>query len=252
MEDDTGTFRRTMTITACLVAIAISPAHSEPLKKGREYYEARGEIVWEVPTDEKVIALTFDDGPDPVDTPAILELLRQYEAKATFFVIGQRVEKYPALARREAAEGHEIANHTYSHKYNKRKPAADQIEDEIIKTERSIVEATGHKPYLFRPPGGYYNEQVVSASRKSGYKVVMWSWHQDTEDWNTPGVGKIVNKVLKNARNGDIVLFHDYVEGKSQTVDALKQILPELKQRGFRFVTVSELLTHRKAAAVEN
>ncbi|MDF2719194.1 MAG: chitooligosaccharide deacetylase [Paenibacillus sp.] len=247
-----GTFRRTMTITACLIAIAVSPAHSEPSKKGREYYEARGEIVWEVPTEEKVIALTFDDGPDPVDTPAILELLRQYEAKATFFVVGQRVEKYPALAQREAAEGHEIANHTYSHKYmNKRKLSADQIEDEIIKTERSILQATGQKPYLFRPPGGYYNEQVVSASKKSGYKVVMWSWHQDTEDWNTPGIGKIVNKVLKNARNGDIVLFHDYVEGKSQTVEALKQILPELKQRGFRFITVSELLTHRKAAAVE-
>jgi polysaccharide deacetylase family sporulation protein PdaB len=248
-----GTFRRTAIITACLIAITINTANSEPSKKGRDYYETRGEIVWEVPTDEKVIALTFDDGPDPLDTPAILDLLGQYEAKATFFVVGQRVEKYPAIVQRETAEGHEIANHTYSHKYmDKRKLSAEGIEAEIMKTERIIIQAAGHKPYLFRPPGGYYNEHVVSASKRSGYKVVMWSWHQDTEDWNTPGVGKIVNKVLKNARNGDIVLFHDYVEGKTQTVEALKQILPELKQRGFRFITVSELLTHRKAAAVEN
>lgn len=247
-----GTLRKAIGIAVCSAALAAGPAYSEPAKKGRGYYEARGEIVWEVPTEEKVIALTFDDGPDPVDTPAILELLRQYEAKATFFVIGQRVEKYPALAQREMEEGHEIANHTYSHRYmNKSKHAVSQIEDEMIRTERSIVEATGRKPQLFRPPGGYYNEQVVSAAKRAGYKVVLWSWHQDTEDWHTPGVGIIVGKVLKNARNGDIVLFHDYVEGKSQTVEALKQILPELKSRGFRFITVSELLTHRKAAAVE-
>nr|WP_240041247.1 polysaccharide deacetylase family protein [Paenibacillus ginsengarvi] len=226
---------------------------SAPAKKGREYYEERGEIVWEVPTDQKVIALTFDDGPDPVDTPAILELLKQYEAKATFFVVGQRVDKYPDIAKREIAEGHEIANHTFSHQYmNRNRLSAARIEEEITKTEASIFKATGKKPHLFRPPGGYYNEQVVGASKRTGYKVVMWSWHQDTEDWSTPGVKKIVNKVLGNARNGDIVLFHDYVEGKSQTVEALKQILPDLKKRGFTFVTVSELLSHRKAATVEN
>jgi peptidoglycan/xylan/chitin deacetylase (PgdA/CDA1 family) len=77
----------------------------------------------------------------------------------------------------------------------------------------------------------------------------MWSWHQDTRDWDTPGVNKIVNKVLKNARNGDIILFHDHVEGKTQTIDALKRILPQLKERGFRFVTVSELLTYQRSSS---
>ncbi|MEF3304562.1 polysaccharide deacetylase family protein [Paenibacillus sp. GYB003] len=248
-----GTFRKTILLAACLTATAFARADAAPEKKGRDYYETRGEIVWEVPTEQKVIALTFDDGPDPVDTPAILELLRQYGAKATFFVVGQRVDKFPDIVRREMEEGHEIANHTFTHNYmNGRKHSADRIADEIMKTEQSIVRVTGKKPHLFRPPGGYYNDQVVGASKTTGYKVVMWSWHQDTEDWSTPGVGKIVNKVLKNARNGDIVLFHDYVEGKTQTVEALRQILPQLKERGFRFITVSELLTHRKAAAVEN
>jgi len=83
-------------------------------------------------------------------------------------------------------------------------------------------------------------------TKKLGYLVVLWSWHQDTVDWNRPGVGKIVNKVLNNARNGDIVLFHDFVEGRTQTVAALEKIMPELSKRGYKFVTVSELLKHRK------
>nr|WP_229725520.1 polysaccharide deacetylase family protein [Paenibacillus abyssi] len=217
-----------------------------PLNKGRQYFEARGEIVWEVPTDEKLIALTFDDGPDSMDTPAILDLLGQYNAKATFFVVGKRVEKYPELVKREIVEGHEIANHTYNHMYFNKGVNAEKIQEEIKKAERLIFNITGQKPSLFRPPGGFYNEMVVSASIKSDYQIVMWSWHQDTRDWSTPGVNAIVNKVLKNARNGDIILFHDYVEGQTQTIEALEQILPELKNRGFQFVTVSELLTHRK------
>ncbi|GCL70945.1 polysaccharide deacetylase [Paenibacillus naphthalenovorans] len=245
-------WRISIIVAACVMATLWNHAEAQPPTKGRHYYEARGEIVWEVPTDEKIIALTFDDGPDPADTPAILDLLRQYEAKATFFVIGKRVEKHPELVKRELREGHEIANHTYSHPYFKQKIAGEKIRDEILKAERSILEATGHKPSLFRPPGGYYGDNLVDASKKSGYLVVMWSWHQDTEDWNRPGVAKIVNKVLKNARNGDIILFHDYVEGKSQTIEALKQILPQLKERGYRFVTVSELLHYRKSTTVKN
>lgn len=244
--------RATLWTAVLVLALTAVPVLAGPGTKGREYYEQRGEIVWEVPTDQKVIALTFDDGPDPADTPEILALLRQYEAKATFFVIGRRVEQYPDLVRREAEEGHEIANHTFTHSYmNNRKLSAVQMAEELRKTDRAITAATGQKPRLFRPPGGYYNERVVEASKQIGYKVVMWSWHQDTEDWHTPGVQRIVDKVLGNARNGDIVLFHDYVEGKTQTVEALRRILPELSQRGFRFVTVSELLTLRKATAVE-
>lgn len=232
-------------MAACCLG-SFHAASSAPVRSERDYYETRGEIVWEVPTQEKVIALTFDDGPDPVDTPAILDLLNEYEAKATFFLIGKHVAKYPEIAKREVISGHEIANHTYSHRYFNRNVAVEKIQDEMAQAEEAIYNSTGQRTHLFRPPGGYYNDIVVKASKKSGYQVVMWSWHQDTEDWNTPGVHKIVNKVLKNARNGDIVLFHDHVEGKSQTVEALKQILPELKNRGFKFITVSELLKYRK------
>lgn len=234
---------RRKTIAACLaVCSLLSAGFAVPAGKGRDYYEARKEIVWEVPTEEKVIALTFDDGPDPVHTPRILDLLREYEARATFFVVGKRVEQYPELVVREMAEGHEIANHTYSHRFFTRNDSASEMAGEIRKAEEIIRKVTGHTPRLFRPPGGYYSEQLVRVSNASRYLVVLWSWHQDTKDWSKPGVRKIVGKVLNNARNGDIVLFHDFVRGKSQTTTALEQILPELKRRGYRFVTVSELL----------
>lgn len=236
---------RVMLITFVLSLMPLV-VQSEPSMKNREYYETRGEIVWEVKTNEKLIALTFDDGPDPVDTPAILNLLKQYDAKATFFVIGERAEEYPEIVSQEIESGHEIANHTYSHRFFNRKTQQEKMENEILKAEQVIYKVTGEKPELFRPPGGYYSERLVETTKKYDYHLIMWSWHQDTEDWKSPGVGKIVNKVLNNARNGDIILFHDYVSGKSHTVEALQQILPVLKERGFTFVTVSELLNHRK------
>ncbi|MFD0672676.1 polysaccharide deacetylase family protein [Cohnella sp. GCM10027633] len=223
----------------------LTTAFSSPFNS-RAYYEGRKEIIWEVPTKEKVIALTFDDGPDPNDTPTILDLLSQYDAKATFFVIGKRVEQYPHLVIRETMEGHEVANHTYNHPYFNQRVSNDRIRSEMERTNEAIIQVTGQKPHLFRPPGGCYNEQLVRVSKNLNYQIILWSWHQDTEDWNTPGVHKIVSKVLNNAHNGDIVLFHDYVEGATQTVAALKLILPELKKRGFRFVTVSELLTYKQ------
>ncbi|MDF2962521.1 MAG: chitooligosaccharide deacetylase [Paenibacillus sp.] len=243
--------RKVILLSCCLLVGLSSDLGAAAPKKGRPYFEKRGEVVWEVPTDEKVIALTFDDGPDPEDTPQILELLKQYDAKATFFIIGEKAEAYPGLVSREAAEGHELANHTYHHIYFNRSVPENKISEEISLAEESIYKLSGQKPHLFRPPGGYYNEALVRAARKAGYMVVMWSWHLNTRDWDTPGVAKITNTVLNNAKNGDIVLFHDYVEGKTETVEALKQILPELKSRGYRFITISELLTYSRLSPVK-
>lgn len=210
-------------------------------QKGRYYFEKRGEVVWEVPTKQKVVCLTFDDGPDPTYTPQILSVLKQNQAKATFFLTGNQAEHYPDIVRQEIAEGHEIANHTFHHKYLSRF-SEDQIQSEILKAQDSIFTITGRTTKLFRPPGGYYNERIVNAAKKNGYTVVMWSWHQETKDWSDPGVNRIVNKVLKNTRNGDIILLHDHSGDRSQTVDAVAKIIPELKERGYQFITVSELL----------
>ncbi|NBD24186.1 polysaccharide deacetylase family protein [Paenibacillus glycinis] len=215
-------------------------------RKDRHFYESRGDIIWELPLERKELALTFDDGPDPGTTVQILDLLKQYHAKATFFVIGYRVEEYPDIVKREVAEGHEVANHTFNHVFFTRGVKSDTIRREIARTDRALVELTGKKPFLFRPPGGYYSDAMLDVAGKLGYTTVLWSWHQDTEDWRSPGVRHIVNKVLKNARNGDIVLLHDYVSGSSMhTVNALRIILPELERRGYRLVTVSELIADK-------
>jgi len=214
-------------------------------KRDRSFYEKTGDIVWEVPMEARKIALTFDDGPYPETTGDILDLLKEYDGKATFFVVGHRAEEAPELVRRELAEGHEIGNHTYTHLFLKKSVNPQTVFDEISRTEETLTRLTGAKPTLFRPPGGYYNDPLIELTKKLGYRTVLWSWHQDTKDWRSPGVAAIANKVLTNARAGDIVLLHDCVQGSTQTVQALRIILPELSRRGFRFVTVSELLRDR-------
>lgn len=210
--------------------------------KNRYYYEERGDMIWEVRTSQKVIALTFDDGPDPLETDGILEVLHEYHAKCTFFAIGKRIAAYPDVARRVINEGHELANHTYNHVYFKKPISGEQIQQELELTEKEIVKISGRHSSLFRPPGGMYDETLIDVSNSMGLKPVLWSWHQDTRDWNRPGVWSISSRVIRNARSGDIVLFHDHVHGRSQTKEALKIILPELEKQGFRFVTVSELI----------
>ncbi|AIQ56487.1 polysaccharide deacetylase family protein [Paenibacillus borealis] len=210
--------------------------------KNRYYYEERGDMIWEVQTSQKLIALTFDDGPDPIETDGILEVLHQYNAKCTFFAIGKRIAAYPEVARRVINEGHELANHTYNHVYFKTPVSGQQIQEELELAEKEIVKVSGKHSSLFRPPGGMYDETMIDVSNNMGLKPVLWSWHQDTRDWNRPGVWSISSRVIRNAKSGDIVLFHDHVHGQSQTKEALKIILPELEKQGFRFVTVSELI----------
>lgn len=220
------------------------------MKHDRNYYELRGDAVWEVPTDEKLIALTFDDGPHGKSTPMILDLLKEYDAKATFFVVGNRIEPYSRIVMRQASEGHEVANHTYSHVFFSHNVSSEAIHKEIARTKEEIGEITGTSCPWFRPPGGYLNDEVVQAAKNNGYTVILWSWHQDTKDWRSPGVESIADRVLNNARNGDIVLMHDNVKGSNQTYHALKRILPELRERGFRFVTVSELIRNKRVSEV--
>lgn len=208
-------------------------------EKGRPYYEKKGYVLWEIKTEEKVIALTFDDGPHTTFTPQILDLLAKYDAKATFFVIGERAEKYPELIRKLDDQGHEIANHTYTHPHS---ITVENLERELKKTNEIIYDITGSYPLLYRPVGGSYNERIINTAVENGYKVIMWSWHQDTKDWKMPGVNNIVTTVLSGATPGNIVLFHDAGGNRSQTVQALEQILPALTQKGYKFVTVSELL----------
>ncbi|MGF7048147.1 polysaccharide deacetylase family sporulation protein PdaB [Paenibacillus sp. DS2015] len=221
------------------------PFHHEvtamPVEQQLHQYTQQGSIIKRVQTDHRWIALTFDDGPDPQETIEILDILKQYQAKATFFVVGEQVTKYPDIIRREVSEGHELANHTYSHT-NFNHLSKEQVKQEIVKSENEILSITGRQTTLFRPPGGYYNDLIMMTAEQLGYSVILWTWYQDSKDWSKPGVHQIVKRVISNAHPGDIVLFHDRISGKSQTANALKVILPELQKQGYRFVTISQLM----------
>ncbi|WP_407690457.1 polysaccharide deacetylase family protein [Rummeliibacillus pycnus] len=227
-------------MTVCVLVISIFYASfSKAADKGRYYYEQTGQVLWDIQTEEKVIALTFDDGPDPRYTPEILDLLAKYDAKATFFVLGKSAEKYPKIIERAYDEGHELANHTYSHPFKAR---GKKLVDELNKTNEIIEGITGYSPVLFRPVGGIYTDEMINTAQKSGFKVVIWSWHLDTQDWKNPGVRRIVRKVLNGTTPGDVILFHDGGGNRTQTIKSLEQILPILQKKGYKFVTISELM----------
>lgn len=193
-----------------------------------------------VHTDRKVVALTFDDGPSATFTPIILDLLRKDHVKATFFVIGSRVEKFPDLVNEEFREHHEIANHSFQHQIMTGL-SSDKVYDELLHTQRAIEIVTQSKqPLMFRPPRGRVSKTVLQVAEQNHFQIVMWSL--ETRDWANPGAQKIVKKVLSQVKSGDIILMHDQGGDRTQTVNALKQIIPVLKDRGYDFVTVSELL----------
>ncbi|KZL48877.1 polysaccharide deacetylase [Nodularia spumigena CENA596] len=186
----------------------------------------------------KVIALTFDDGPWPETTSQTLDILKKNNIKGTFFVVGRNVKNYPHLAKRVVAEGHAIANHTWHHWYHfmNTKAAAYEVDH----TTDVIYKTTGVKTNLFRPPGGIMHNGVTAYARKSKYAIIMWS--SDSLDYSRPSVPQLVNNVFRNATPGGIVLMHDGGGNRSQTVQALPQIISKFRQQGYSFVTVPELL----------
>jgi peptidoglycan/xylan/chitin deacetylase (PgdA/CDA1 family) len=195
---------------------------------------------------ERVVSLTFDDGPSPVYTTQILDILARHGIKATFFVTGRHVEKYPEIAHRIVAEGHDIGNHSYSH-CNMVLLDDQQLQNEIKKAERAIIKSAGVRPTLFRPPRGVYSNRVRRAILDEGYQIVLWS--VSTMDWSPFGTGIIASRVKMFTRNGSIVLFHDSGslvrrEGgnRRSTVESLPTIIEYLKSHGYEIVPVSELL----------
>ncbi len=188
----------------------------------------------------KKIALTFDDGPHPIFTPKILEILERYGIRATFFVIGQNIENYPDAAKLLFASNCEIGNHTYSHK-NISKMSESELVCEMERTECAIKNLCNREVTLFRPPEGSCGRYLENVSAAKGYRIILWS--VDTMDWAHTPSGRISSEVLENVRGGDIILMHDYISGKNTTLDALEQIIPALINEGYEFVTVSELIS---------
>ncbi len=187
------------------------------------------------------IAITFDDGPSRTETPRLLDMLAKRNIKATFYVLGQRVRDNPAIARRIVEEGHEIANHSWDHP-NLSKLSEAAVRRQLQQTRDAVYAATGVRTKTFRPPYGAFTEsQRQWAFREFGYKTILWS--VDPLDWKRPGSGVITQRILAGTQAGGIVLAHDI---HKMTVDAMPATLDGLKAKGFRFVTVAELLDMEK------
>jgi polysaccharide deacetylase family sporulation protein PdaB len=185
------------------------------------------------------IALTFDDGPHPYRTNEILDLLERYHIRATFFVVGENVSYYPEPFKRTIALGHEIGNHTYHHK-TLSETCEETVMEEIRQTDEIIFKTAGYRPKLFRPPEGAYGECALKAAQSMNLRMILWT--VDTRDWERPPAQTIVENVMKNVKGGSILLFHDYMHKSAHTMEALEIIIPKLLDKGFEFVTVSELI----------
>ncbi|MBQ8403642.1 MAG: polysaccharide deacetylase family protein [Clostridia bacterium] len=187
----------------------------------------------------KKIALTFDDGPHPYKTLKILDLLDKYGVKATFFIIGSNAEYHPEIVAEEAARGHELANHSYSHA-KLSVMTEEEIRGEIELSDKIIEKASGITPKLFRPPEGAYSENVVKVASELGKSTIIWT--VDTLDWAKTPRDTIVENVKTSVTSGSIILFHDFTNKDTHTFEALEILIPYLQEQGYEFVTVSELL----------
>jgi peptidoglycan/xylan/chitin deacetylase (PgdA/CDA1 family) len=188
----------------------------------------------------KKIALTFDDGPAP-DTTQFLDKLKSLKIHATFFMIGQQVGGHGALLKRMMAEGHELANHSWNHA--NLGGGGGGATQQITSTNRAIQRASGFRPCLMRPPYGSTGGDLVHRVRAQHMTSILWD--VDPQDWRTPGTGVIVNTIRGQTRGGSIILEHDGGGNRSQTLAALPQYVRTLKSRGYKFVTVSELLGYK-------
>lgn len=199
----------------------------------------RANIIKEVDTKEKMIALTFDDGPSPSFTGKILDILRMYNAKGTFFIIGEQAEKLPEIVKRQINEGHEIGNHMYRHQEVFQMPTPE-IKKDLEHSHRVIQGITGKQIRLYRPTSGFYNERIVGVAWCFEYSVVLWSI--DSKDWSGLKPRSIAKKILKTVKPGSIILFHDLGGYRDTTIKTLAILLPELARRGYHCLTVSQLL----------
>jgi peptidoglycan/xylan/chitin deacetylase (PgdA/CDA1 family) len=190
------------------------------------------------------IAMTFDDGPHPQNTPRLLDILRARNVKATFYVIGRSVDLYPQIVRRTVAEGHEVGNHSHTHRLLS-KLSDSELRMEMARCRDAVGRAAGVRMRTMRPPyGGLTQRQRELVHAEFGYPTILWS--VDPLDWKRPGAPVITSRILSGTQAGAIVLAHDL---HAQTVDAMPATIDGLLRRGFKFVTVSQLLAMKTEAA---
>ncbi len=238
-------------LTSLLIAAIFIAAIVSAISLFSRYYEYHGigsqEGVFRGGLkDEKVAALTFDDGPSPDFTPRVLDILKEKQVKASFFHTGEMAEAYPEIAKRAIIEGHEVGNHTYNH-VNMIFLSKKDLASEISRGEKAILSATGERPFLFRPPRGLFNERVRRALVGREYRIVLWT--ASAADWRPGSRRFIAPRIKKGLKPGAVFLFHDggAIVGnkggdRESTVSVLPEVIDMIRDSGYRLVKVSELI----------
>jgi peptidoglycan/xylan/chitin deacetylase (PgdA/CDA1 family) len=219
-------------------AVPVEKPSAAPVKPKATPTPAEPAIAFNsVHVDGPVIALTFDDGPNATLTPKLLDLLGARHLKATFFVVGQNAADHPEILKRAVREGHEVANHSWSHP-NFAKMSDDAVRRELQKTDDAITAAIGKRPTLMRPPyGSITAHQKKWIHEEFGYRIILWD--VDPLDWKRPGPSVVTARILKETKAGSIVLAHDI---HPPTIEAMPATFDQLMKKGFKSVTVTELL----------
>ena len=185
------------------------------------------------------IALTFDDGPNPTYTPQILAILQEFGIKATFFDIGYLVKDYPALVQQEYSAGHIVGEHSWSHP-DLTRLSVSNVRSQLAVASDAVQSAIGIRPTFFRPPYGAVNLTVMQQAKALNLSIIVWN--DDPQDWSLPGVHVIIQRAVDEARNGTIILMHDGGGNRTQTIAALPTVISTLQARGYRFVTIQQLV----------
>lgn len=181
------------------------------------------------------VALTFDDGPHPVLTQRLLDMLKEEGVPATFFVVGKMAVRHPELVQEIARQGHEVANHTFSH-HNMAREDKKTVLNELAQTRAVIQKLTGQDSLLYRPPGGDFSHQSLKVASKAGYHMILWT--VQTKDVSGAPIPVMSRHILNTVSDGSIVLMHS---GVPNTIEMLPRVIDELRQEGYHFVTVSQL-----------
>jgi peptidoglycan-N-acetylglucosamine deacetylase len=219
--------------------------HERVVRSAQDDYDKQrtiryGKIIAGDP-DRPQVALTFDDGPYGFRSAAVLEILKRYKVPATFFMVGRQIEKYPDLVMRTALEGHECANHSFHH-YRLPKIPLEEVVEELNATNDALRKILGVRSRLFRPPGGEYNVSIQRVIEHLGYINVLWS--ADPADYRDNISPKnIVDTIMRDLRPGGIILLHD---GLDRSTQALPELIKQVREKGWSFVTVSDLLVQSK------
>jgi peptidoglycan/xylan/chitin deacetylase (PgdA/CDA1 family) len=220
-----------------------------PLHSRRVFDYVSRHLICKVPLRQRRIALTFDDGPSPVQTPRLLRLLDEHGARATFFLIGRNVERWPHLAAEIVRRGHEVGNHSQNHVLLPLLPRRALLR-EMQRASAVIHAATGVRPHLFRPPMGWFNRRMLRALAEHGYQPVLGDVYP--QDTLRPGAHVIVDRILARIAPGSIVILHDgslLARDRSQSIDAVETLLPRLSAGGWEMGTVGALVEASEAEA---